>query len=354
MTRSERTPPTAEAGSGYHNPADRPEPRVTARIAVDLLGGDQAPAVVVGGALRACGADPELHLHLVGPQDVADEILTALDENDRHRVSVSVSERVVAMHESPLRSARRHTTVRDAAELVYAGRVDAMMSAGSSGAAVTAAAHVLGRLPGVRRPPLAAVLPSAAGPVLLLDVGSGLDTTMLELVQNAVLGAAYAATALGVAVPRIGLLSVGSEPGKGDRLRRAVAVALTDLPLPAGGRYIGLVEGHDVPLGGPADVVLTDAFTGNVLLKGIEGAYALSGATRGPTERAAVLLGVAGTVVVCHGAATAADVASGIALAARLHRGNVLPTVADLADDLLADLSSADGLTIRDALGERS
>jgi glycerol-3-phosphate acyltransferase PlsX len=237
-----------------------------------------------------------------------------------------------------------------------------MVSAGSSGAAVAAAAHVLGRFPGVRRPSLAATLLTKGGPVVLLDVGVGLDATMLELVQHAVLGAAYAAAGAGVERPRVGLLSVGSEPGKGDRLRRAVTVALTDIPLPAGGRYIGLVEGHDVPVGGPADVVVTDGFTGNVLLKGMEGALALAavsgtgggGHVRNGGDSAAVLLGVAGAVVLCHGAANGEDVASGIALAARLHRDAVITSVAALAEELLTELSSAGGLTIRDALGERS
>ncbi len=191
--------------------------------------------------------------------------------------------------------------------------------------------------------------------MLLLDVGVTIDGTMLELVQHAVLGAAYAAAALGVADPRVGLLSIGSEPGKGDRLRRAVAVALSDTALPAGGRYIGLVEGHDVPLGGPADVVVTDGFTGNILLKGIEGATGRPALAEGARPaRGAALLGVAGTVVVCHGSADGPDIASGIALAARLHRERVIPAVAGLADDLLTELSSAGGLTIRDALGERS
>src|SRR3954447_5322100 len=110
-------------------------PRSIARIAVDLLGGDDAPAVVVDGALRACGSDPDLHLLLVGPQTVADGFIAALAEADRHRVSVSVSESVVAMSDSPVRAVRRNTTVRSAPELVYAGRADAMVSAGSSGAA---------------------------------------------------------------------------------------------------------------------------------------------------------------------------------------------------------------------------
>jgi glycerol-3-phosphate acyltransferase PlsX len=327
---------------------------------------------VVDGALRACSADPDLELFLVGPRKAADEVIGALAEPDRHRVAVSVVDAAVGMAESPLRGIRRDTTVRGAAELTYAKRADAMVSAGSSGAAVAAASHVLGRFPGVRRPSLAAMLPTKAGPVVLLDVGVGLDATMLELVQHAVLGTSYAAAALHIEKPRVGLLSIGSEPGKGDRLRRAVALALTDLELPAGGRYIGLVEGHDVPIGGPADVIVTDGFTGNVLLKGMEGAFALArgitktgpmelrqdrpsqGANQAAVESAAVLLGVGGTVVVCHGAATGGDLASGIALAARLHREAVVTNVATLAEEQLSELSSAGGLTIRDALGERS
>ncbi|MFG2036790.1 phosphate acyltransferase PlsX [Dactylosporangium sp. NPDC048998] len=350
MTRSDRSPHGGELPSGV------------VRIAVDLLGGDGAPAVVVDGALRACSADPDLHLILVGPREPAGEVIGALAVGDRERVSVIAVDSVIAMADSPLRNIRRETTVRAAAEAVYTGRADAMVSAGSSGAAVAASAHVLGRLRGVRRPGLAARVPTERGPVLLVDVGVTLDATMLELVQHAVLGTAFAAVGLGIARPRVGLLSIGSEPGKGDRLRRAVSVALSDVPLPAGGRYVGLVEGFDVPRGGPADVVVTDGFTGNILLKGIEGAIT---ASRGgskisdvygtrPHEAAAVLLGVAGDVVVCHGSAGGAEVADGIALAARLHRDRITPAVAGLADDLLTELSSAGGLTIRDALGEHS
>ncbi|WP_238012981.1 phosphate acyltransferase [Dactylosporangium sp. AC04546] len=338
MTRSDRSPHGGKPPSGV------------ARIAVDLLGGDGAPAVVVDGALRACSADPDLHLVLVGPQAAADEVIGALAVHDRERVSVIVVESRIGMADSPLRNIRRESTVRASAETVFAGRAHGMVSAGSSGAAVAASAHVLGRLGGVRRPGLAAALPTPHGPVLLADVGVTLDATMLELVQHAVLSAAYARVALGIAEPRVGLLSIGSEPGKGDRLRRAVSIALSDIPLPGDGRYVGLVEGHDVARGGSADVVITDGFTGNVLLKGIEGAL------RGTRdhEAAAVLLGVVGDVVVCHGAATGPDIADGIALAARLHRDGIIPAVTALADDLLTELSSAGGLTIRDQLGERS
>jgi glycerol-3-phosphate acyltransferase PlsX len=157
--------------------------------------------------------------------------------------------------------------------------------------------------------------------VVLLDVGASPDASATVLIQYARLGSAYASRILGMPRPRVGLLSIGEEPGKGDRVRRAVDEALRaghdgDLD------YVGNVEGHDVPLGGRADVIVTDGFTGNVLLKGIEGAMELAGwpPTVPVAARAAVLLGVQGRAVVCHGAASGADVASGIALAATLCR----------------------------------
>jgi glycerol-3-phosphate acyltransferase PlsX len=170
----------------------------------------------------------------------------------------------------------------------------------------------------VRRPALAALLPAEANPVVLLDVGASPELSAAVLVQHGILGAAYATRLLGLPVPRVGLLSIGTETGKGDRARRVADDALR-ASVPG---YVGLVEGGHVPLGGPADVVVTDGFTGNVLLKGIEGAFALAGGVAPPHQvpRAAVLLGVGGVVVVCHGAATAAELASGITLAARLSK----------------------------------
>jgi phosphate acyltransferase len=294
----------------------RPAGPETTRIAVDLLGGDHAPAVVVDGALLASRADPELHLHLVGPSEVAGEVIAACPAADRHRFTVEVVNRAVGMADAPSRGARHDTTLRAGVSAVAQGRAKAFVSAGMSGAVVTSAAVGLGRLRGVRRPALAAILPAPTGPVVLLDVGASPELAKEVLLQHAALGTGYARRVLGVSAPRLGLLAIGAEPGKGDRVRRATDEALrTVYP-----RYVGLVEGGDVPLGGPADVILTDGFTGNVLLKGIEGAFTLAGgvASHRQVPRAAALLGVAGTVVVCHGAASAADLASGIALAARL------------------------------------
>ncbi len=271
---------------------------------------------MVDGALRAAQADPSLHLTLVGPAEAADAVLAALDPADRQRITTAGD-----------------GTVRDAARVLAEGRADALVSAGDTGATVIAAARELGRWPGIRRPALAAVLPTAAGRLVLLDVGSSLDPDAETLAVHARLGAAYASIAHDLTAPRVGLLTIGTEPGKGDRLRRALPSLLAARPLPAGARYAGLVEGSDVVLGTAADVVVTDGFTGNVLLKGLETAFARTGPPSPGASlppRAAVLLGVGGTVVVCHGAATGPDLAAGIAFAAGLHRRDSVAAIADL------------------------
>ncbi|MBB5872199.1 glycerol-3-phosphate acyltransferase PlsX [Allocatelliglobosispora scoriae] len=314
---------------------------------------------MVDGVLRALNADPQLHLLLVGPPSVAATVLDALTEADRRRCRERTALKVVAMADAPLRAMRADTTIRSSLVALAAGEAAAVVSAGSSGATVTAAVLELGRLDGVRRPALAASIPAIADPVLLLDVGASVETNVATLSSHALLGADHARR-LGLHKPRVGLLSVGREPGKGDRARRAAESALAELPID----FVGLVEGDDVCLGDRADVIVTDGFTGNVLLKGIEGAYALArgvsersegapqgapggsvlargvserseGAPQGAPEntapahsglrrvgvpggapRAAMLLGVPGIVVVCHGAADADDLAAAIALAA--------------------------------------
>ena len=299
------------------------------RIAVDLLGGDDAPAVVVDGALQACRADPGLQLLLVGPDAVADGILRALGPELHGRVTA----RTGPAGPAPALGSGRglDTTVRAAVRAVADGSADALLSAGPTGATVSATALGLGRWPGVRRPVLAATIPTAAGRSVLLDVGASVDATPATLAGHALLGAAYAAVTLGLAAPRVGLLSIGHETGKGDRVRRATDPLLAELPLPANARYAGLVEGDDLVAGDRADVVVTDGFTGNVLLKALEAVHDLAG-PRGADAppRAAVLLGVAGVAIVCHGAAGPADVASGLAFAAHLHRTGAVAALMDL------------------------
>jgi glycerol-3-phosphate acyltransferase PlsX len=332
---------------------------------------------VVDGALRACRADPDLQLLLVGTRVVADEAFAVLNAEAPGRIDVLIVDRHVAMDDPAARGTDPHTSIGAAMHLLAGSRtpgsaagstlagavgaspagmnsgrtgpdsprVDAVVSAGASGAIVAAAVVALGRATGFRRPALAAILPATNGPLVLLDVGAGLQVRPGDLVQHALLGSWYAQLAVGIAAPRVGLLSVGSEPGKGDRLRRVAHTALRSHRLP--GPYVGMVEGQDVVTAARADVVITDGFTGNVLLKGLEALLTTALLTtrpehRGPSvggPRAAALLGVAGTVVVCHGAADGGDVASGVALAAALVRGHsvvspVVPRPSDGPDRL--------------------
>ncbi len=328
------------------------------RVALDLLGGDHAPESVVDGALLV--TDPEVELVLVGPVELAERLLAERGAAGRFRL-VAASQ-VVEMDEDPARAirAKRDATVRVAARLVRDGEADAVVSVGSTGAALAAAVFTLGRLRGVTRPPLAAIVPSKAGPLVFLDVGATTDATPEMLAQFALAGAAFATVRLGLPEPRVGLLSVGEEPGKGDELRKAAYDALAALPL----HFVGNVEGRDVPNGGKADVVVTDGFTGNVLAKGLEGAASMltgvlfEALTSTPERSAAakallpalaeatahmspeklggaVLLGVDGVVVVGHGASTPEGVASCIGTAVQAVREGLVASIGAAITDLL-------------------
>jgi len=329
------------------------------RVALDLLGGDHAPVAVVDGALLATSEVPGLEVVLVGPPEVAERLLAK--RGTAGALPVVPASQVVGMHEDAARAVRskRDATVRVAARLVRDGAAEAMVSVGSTGAALAAAVFTLGRLRGVSRPALAALVPAQAGPLVLLDAGAGVDATPDLLAQFALAGAALARVRLGLPSPRVGLLTIGEEAGKGDQLRREAHALLAELPID----YVGSVQGSDVPYGGLADVVVTDGFTGNVLAKGLEGAAAmLTGALRAAfsatPERAAasallpaldrvtadmspddfgggVLLGVKGVCVVGHGASSPRAVASCLKVAAQAADEGLVPRVAADLSDLL-------------------
>ena len=307
-------------------PLDRP-----VSVALDLLGGDHAPGVVVSAVRLLAERRPDIALVIVGPVDLAAEHF-----GDVAGLRLVGATDVVAMGEDASRAVRRkpHSTIRVAIDLLAAGEVDGVVSAGSTGAAIAAAHLVLGRDPAFSRSVLAAVIPALANPVVVLDVGGSLTTTADVLGELAVQGAAYANVRLGLAHPRVGLLSIGVERGKGDLLRRAGYEAIERALAGTSAVWHGNVEGSDVPLGA-VDVVVTDGFTGNVLLKGLEGALALFRATvarfdasaegtvsaavaplRPDAQGGALLLGVPGVVVVGHGASSAEAVVSCVELAA--------------------------------------
>ncbi len=237
------------------------------RIAVDAMGGDHAPEAIVAGALTAARR-LGIGLLLVGAKSAIERELA------RHAASRSVDLEIVdapervEMAESAAAALRRKpaASIRVAAEAVKDGRASAVFSAGHTGAAVIAAHAAFGRLPGVDRPALATIIPTRRAPAVLLDSGATVECRPQHLVQFAIMGSAYARVALGCETPRVGLLSVGTEEGKGNELTREAHQLLKSAPV----AFVGNIEGRDV-YSGEADVIVCDGFTGNVTLKISEG-----------------------------------------------------------------------------------
>ncbi len=327
-----------------------------ATVALDLLGGDGAPGVVADAIATLCGpsSSPSVDLIVVGPAQTARDLLGDRGV-DLTSVRIVDAGRGASMAGNPLSLLRTHddVTVTVAVGLVNAGIADAWVSVGHTGAAVAASVLGLGRLRGMSRPALAVVLPSLTGPVVLVDAGAAPDATPDVLRQFALAGWAYAKS-LGVEDPAIGLISIGSEDGKGDRMRKSTHDLLSE-SLPALGlRYVGAVEGHDVALGTTAQVFVTDGFTGNVLLKGIEGAVLWSAHRMGeaygdpePARRVirdtvtgdfagGMLLGVNGVTVIGHGAGTADEVCACVRLADRAVRTGLVDATQHALSSLTA------------------
>lgn len=314
-------------------------------IALDVMGGDFGPQVALEGA--ALAASEGIQLILVGEADVLASATDNWPEGcaEPELVPSSAS---VAMAQSGARAFRaRDTSVRVAAELVHAHRADAMMSVGNTGAVFSAALSVLGPLPGVDRPALGVTLPSTSRyGFLLLDAGANREVHPEQYVQFARLGSAFMAATCGIERPSVALLSIGEEPTKGTvqtvRAHELLAGA-------AGINFVGNIESRDIFFA-PVDVVVTDGFTGNVVVKLIEGLTqflfgafdqavdpaelsegevperlqvireALTAETRG----AVPLLGIDGNVFVGHGRSTAKAIASGIRVAAAAASSGVL------------------------------
>lgn len=276
-----------------------------AGIALDAMGGDHAPAAVVAGALRA-HIDHGLQILLVGRRSDVDEALTAAGGSGA--LEIVDAPDVVHDGEDPAIGVRGKpgASIRVAARLVADGRAGALVSAGSTGATLATALLTLGRIGGVRRPVVAAVLPVGDG-VVLVDAGGSTDPQPDAVATYARMGTAYARVR-GLDTPRVGLLNVGAEPGKGNALARG---AYELLEAEAG--FVGNVEPADV-LAGAVDVVVADGFTGNVFLKTVEATTPPADPRRGPG--AAVLLGVDGEVLVAHGAAGELEIAAALRTAA--------------------------------------
>ncbi len=314
------------------------------RVAVDAAGGDNAPLEVVKGCLQALHRLPELETILVGDRDRLTATLRELDAPTDARCSIEHAPEVVGMHEAPAASLRskKRSSVRVAVELVSAGRADAVFSAGNTGAFVAAAQFLLRPLPGVRRGGIAVSLPTLSGGVsVMMDVGANIAPKPSHLVQYAVMASVFCKDVYEIEEPRVGLLNIGGEEGKGTELYREVSERIQS----AGLNFAGNVEGQEL-FCGKVDVIVCDGFTGNAVLKVAEGAglavYSfveryLRG--RGEADEGllsalharvdfeeyggAPLLGVAGIPIVGHGRSNAKAVASALEVASRCARRSV-------------------------------
>jgi glycerol-3-phosphate acyltransferase PlsX len=245
-------------------PAPTEATRDAVRLAVDAMGGDHGPSEVVPGALDFARSHSHDSLILVGDEAIVRGLAGDLPAN----VRIVHASQVIDMDEHPALAIRekKDATILVATDLVRRGEADAVVTAGHTGAGMAAAVLRLGRLPGVDRPALAVQMITDSGPMVLLDIGANPDSTAENLAQYARMGAIFAERVLGVANPRVALLSIGEEKGKGDaRIQEA-----TELLDASGLRFEGNVEGKDLTKH-PADVVVCDAVLGNVVIKFFEG-----------------------------------------------------------------------------------
>ena len=235
------------------------------KIALDVMGSDTAPATEVAGAIRAARELP-IEILLVGKRETIEHSLAGYARRPRN-LSIVHAPEVIGMEESPVASIRkkRDSSINVGVQLLKERAVDAFVSAGNTGAVVSASTLLVGLLPGIERPGIAIVLPGVKGDTLLIDVGANIDPRPLHLVQYALMGEAYVRYVIGKARPTVGLLNVGEEATKGTDFTKETYGMLEA----SGLNFVGNVEGHDI-FSGEVDVIVCDGFAGNVALKTAE------------------------------------------------------------------------------------
>lgn len=306
------------------------------KIAIDVMGGDHAPTELIAGALKWAGQS-DSKLFLVGDQEVIAKELESFEYNP-DQISIVHASEVVAMNEAPALALRKKkdSSIMVATKLVKAGQADALISCGNTGAQMAAAIFVLGRLESIDRSPIVATVPNVLGKnSLLIDVGANVDCKPGQLLQFAILGNAYAKVGLGIDNPRIGLLNNGEEETKGNT-QTVETYAL--LQKETGLNFVGNIEGRDL-FNGKCDVIVCDGFTGNVVLKTVEGlAMFMAGAIKKELGGSlsvfrhfdytqvggAPLLGINGISIVCHGSSKRNAVFNGIRIAAECVKQDIV------------------------------
>lgn len=321
------------------------------KIAVDAMGGDFAPQEIVKGAVEAAKIYPQLGIILVGDPD---KIKAAVLGGEMPaNITIHPASEVVEMDEHPASAVRKKkdSSIVVATRLVKEKEADAVVSAGSTGAQMAAALLGLGRIKGVERPAIATILPTLKSGKLMLDVGANPDASPEHLLQYGLMGSIYAEKILGIKNPRVGLLNIGAEETKGNQLTQAAYPLLKAAPI----NFVGNIEGRYVPYG-QADVIVCEAFVGNVMLKMMEGlgsvlfevikekitattmrklgaamvkpglkevAHMLDYAEYG----GAPLLGVNGISIICHGSSKARAITSAVRVAQECVQSQFIETI---------------------------
>lgn len=321
------------------------------RLLLDVMGGDLPPQELVkGGILAARKLDIEVVL--AGDPALIQPVLASHSEPEGRRCHILACSQVVRMDDAPVRAVRdkKDSSLVRGLEAVHNGDADAFVSPGNTGAIVAGAVFTLGRTPGIPRPGILAALPTVEGrDVYVIDVGANSDCTTDQLEHFALMGATYARDVAGIREPLVGLLNIGAEKTKGNRLIAQTHSALSAGPLP----FAGNVEAHHALVTRPVDVIVCDGFVGNIFLKSIEGgvhavarllrrtirgrvvamlgALLMSGSiarVRGTMSYrrrgGAPLLGVGGVVVIAHGRSDAVAIESAIEIAAKQVRASIL------------------------------
>lgn len=316
------------------------------KIAVDAMGGDHAPAVVVEGALLAA-QDVDAELILVGDKLAIEQECLRIG-GKLPRFPVINATQTVSMDESPSIALRkRDSSMKVAFEMIKRGEAQAVVSAGNSGAMMAIGMLVIGTLPQVTRPAILAIVPGTSKGTIIIDAGANVDCKPRQLLQFGIIGSVYAERGLGIGNPRVGVLSNGEEDSKGNELTRAASELLDNAPV----NYVGYVEGRDF-FNGKVDVIVCDGFTGNVALKTMEGVASFAGEilksgfekswlsrlgyllTRQTLRHAyrkldyaeyggARLLGLDGVAIVAHGGSTALAIKNAIRVASESVSQNV-------------------------------
>jgi len=331
------------------------------RIALDAMGGDKAPREIVHGALEAVEVKPDRRIILVGREaELREEVRRCGKRHLEENISFFDAPEVIEMGEEPLNGLRRkkRASIAEAANLVKRGEADAMVSAGNTGAVVTATKLKWRFLKGIERPGIATYLPTPWGLSVLIDAGANIDCKPEHLLGFAVMGDAFARLILKKDKPKIGLLSIGSERTKGDLLVKQTFARLESSPL----NFIGNVEGRDV-YGYAVDVIVTDGFVGNVVLKCTEGlvwalmkmireevtknfwhkigGMLLKGSFKRVARRGdyteyggAPLLGVNGNCIICHGSSNAKAIRNAIRVAENFFQYRVNDHIVERAAEI--------------------